>query len=65
MRLKIRLDTFVLSLIITGSFTLAGWIASVEVITKIVLYYVHERIWTAIPWGRSHHPLMQTQPTAA
>ncbi|MEM9981648.1 MAG: DUF2061 domain-containing protein [Bacteroidota bacterium] len=25
----------------------------VEVLTKIILYYCHERIWTAIPWGKT------------
>lgn len=46
------IDTFVLSLLVTGSFSLAGSIASLEVITKIVLYYFHERAWALIPWGR-------------
>ena len=51
-RITGSIDTFVLSLIITRSFTLAGSIASVEVITKIILYYLHERAWGVIPWGR-------------
>ena len=38
-------DTFVLSFFITGSVIFAGSIASVEVLTKLVLYYWHERIW--------------------
>ncbi len=42
-RITGSVDTFVLSLIITGSLALAGSIASVEVITKIILYYLHER----------------------
>jgi uncharacterized membrane protein len=42
----------VISLFITGKFGLAGAIASVEVITKIILYYLHERAWAIIPWGR-------------
>lgn len=46
------IDTFVLSLIITGSVKFAGTIAGTEVATKIVLYYFHERIWAIIPWGR-------------
>lgn len=45
-------DTFVLSWLITGSVTLAGSIASVEMITKIILYYLHERAWSFVPWGR-------------
>ena len=38
-------DTFVLSFFITGSVIFAGSIASVGVLTKLVLYYWHERIW--------------------
>ena len=45
------IDTFVLSAIITGSFKLAGSIASVEVITKVILYYFHERAWSLVRWG--------------
>lgn len=39
------LDTMVLSWIITGSLKLGVTIGSVEVITKMVLYYFHERAW--------------------
>ena len=38
-------DTFVLSFYITGNLVFAGSIASVEVLTKLVLYYWHERLW--------------------
>jgi uncharacterized membrane protein len=37
------IDTFMISLLVTGKFGLAGTIASVEVLTKIALYYFHER----------------------
>jgi uncharacterized membrane protein len=46
------LDTFVLAAVITGSSTLAGGVALAEVLTKTILYYVHERFWALIPWGR-------------
>jgi len=29
----------------------AGSIAALEIITKIGRYYLHERVWNAIPWG--------------
>ena len=45
------IDTFVISYIVTGRVALAGAIAGVEVVTKIILYYFHERVWAAIPWG--------------
>ena len=39
------LDTMLLSWIITGSWKLGLTIGSVEVITKMALYYLHERAW--------------------
>ena len=39
------LDTMVLSWIITGSLKLGVTIGSVELITKMALYYFHERAW--------------------
>ena len=46
------LDTLVLGYIFTGSLKIAGSIASAEVVTKVVLYYLHERGWAHIKWGR-------------
>ena len=39
------LDTIILSGIITGSWKLGMAIVGVEVITKMVLYFLHERAW--------------------
>ena len=44
-RILATTDTFVLSFFITGNLVFAGSIASVEVLTKLVLYYWHERLW--------------------
>lgn len=46
------LDTIVISYLITGSTSMAFSIGSVEVITKMVLYYFHERVWNQIRVGR-------------
>lgn len=45
-------DTFILSMIVTGNARYAVSIASVEALTKILLYYVHERAWRKVRWGR-------------
>jgi uncharacterized membrane protein len=45
-------DTFVLSFIFTGSVKLAGSIAIAEMATKTLLYYLHERAWSAIRWNQ-------------
>ncbi len=46
------LDTLVVSYILTGKITVAASIASVDFLTKLVLYFFHERIWNAIKWGK-------------
>jgi sulfate adenylyltransferase large subunit len=45
-------DTFLLSWLITGSTVWASSIAGTEIVTKIVAYYFHERIWALVRWGR-------------
>lgn len=47
------LDTFVVSFFITGRFGLAGAIASTEVVTKVLIYYLHERAWAVVAWGHN------------
>lgn len=42
------LDTMIISYFITGRVTIAVSIGSVEVITKTILYYFHERLWAHI-----------------
>jgi len=42
------IDTFVLSLIITGRVDFAAAIGGVELLTKTILYYFHERVWAKI-----------------
>jgi uncharacterized membrane protein len=51
-RITGSVDTFVLSFIFTGSLKLAGSIAGVEMATKTVLYYLHERAWSSIRWAQ-------------
>jgi uncharacterized membrane protein len=46
------LDTIIISWIITGTLTLAFSIGVVELVTKMVLYFFHERIWNNISWGK-------------
>ena len=48
------IDTITLSYIVTGSISSSLKIGFTEVLTKIVLYYLHERVWDTIPFGRIH-----------
>jgi len=46
-------DTFLISWLITGEILLASGIALTEVLTKVFLFWVHERVWNNIQWGRN------------
>ena len=46
------LDTFLIALLITGRFAISGAIGSTELLTKIPLYYLHERLWVHVHWGK-------------
>ena len=47
------LDTIVISFLITGGQTkIAISIGLVELFTKVALYYLHERIWNRLAFGR-------------
>lgn len=50
------IDTMIISLVITGSIKLAAAIGATEVVTKSLLYYLHERAWLKIPYGRKTPP---------
>jgi uncharacterized membrane protein len=45
-------DTMLLSWFFTRTVGKALRIGGIEFFTKILLYYVHERIWMAVPWGQ-------------
>lgn len=51
-RMTGTLDTFVISWFITGTLTLATGIALTEIFTKVGLFWLHERVWNRIQWGR-------------
>jgi len=51
-RITASLDTFFISYIVTGRFEWATSIAFLEIITKAILYYLHERGWNKVNWGR-------------
>lgn len=45
------LDTIIVSYFITGNLVMAASIGTIEVITKMILYYFHERAWNRIKFG--------------
>ena len=51
-RLTGSFSTFIISYLILGSFSIAGSIAIIQIIANTLLYYLHERVWNKIDWGR-------------
>ena len=58
------LDTFLISTFLVhyineinyaDSARIGAWISALEIITKTVLYYFHERFWYALNWISSDH----------
>jgi uncharacterized membrane protein len=45
------IDTMLLGWLITGSATVGLKIGALELITKFVLYYLHERVWLRCKFG--------------
>jgi uncharacterized membrane protein len=44
--------TFVIAWIIGGDLAVAGTIAVIQIVANTMLYYVHERAWNIVSWGR-------------
>lgn len=45
------LDTIALGWLVSGDATVGLTIGSLEVLTKMILYYAHERVWYKIDFG--------------
>lgn len=52
-RITGTIDTFLISWLITGQPIIALSISAVEVLTKVGLFWAHERVWNRIIWGTS------------
>ncbi len=50
------IDTFIVSYVVTGRIGLAASISAVEVFTKLMLYYLHERVWNKVKLGKEDMP---------
>lgn len=45
-------STFAISYALSGSFAMASSIALTQMAVATVLYYIHERVWDSVKWGR-------------
>lgn len=46
------ITTVTISYLITGTLALAFSIGGIELVSKMVLYFFHERTWNTIKWGK-------------
>jgi len=44
--------TFLISYLISGDVGIAGTIATIQIVSNTILYFLHERVWNLIRWGR-------------
>jgi uncharacterized membrane protein len=44
--------TFLIAWAIGGNLAVAGTIAVIQIIANTILYYLHERLWNMIHWGK-------------
>jgi uncharacterized membrane protein len=45
--------TFFVAYMISGNLGMSGTIAIIQLTTNTILYYIHERIWNKVKWGRN------------
>ena len=55
------IDTIIVSYFITGNLVMAASIGTIEVITKMALYYLHERAWNILSFGKVKEPAVDYQ----
>ena len=55
------IDTIIVSYFITGNLIMAASIGSIEVITKMALYYFHERALNKLSFGKVKEPAVDYQ----
>jgi uncharacterized membrane protein len=44
--------TFLISYVVSGNLSVAGTIAVIQLTANTILYFIHERIWNKISWGK-------------
>lgn len=52
-RIIATLTTMTIVFLFTGELSLAAGVGVLDVISKLIFYYVHERGWNLVSWGKS------------
>lgn len=51
-RIAATLTTIIIVYLVTGNLKLSGILGIFDLVSKFILYYLHERIWESISWGK-------------
>ena len=46
-------STFTIAYLVTDSFGISSLVAVIQMFVNTVLYWLHERAWTRVPWERN------------
>jgi len=60
-RIIATFTTMTIVFLFTKKLILSLGVGVAEVLTKVTFYYLHERIWNRISWGKEKHPLSSLQ----
>jgi uncharacterized membrane protein len=45
------IDTIIITRVVTGSWAAGATVGGIELFSKMMLYYLHERGWSKVDWG--------------
>jgi uncharacterized membrane protein len=60
-RLFASIVTATIVYLATGQLLLAAGLGALDSVVKILVFFLHERLWMLIPFGRIKHPLEEIQ----
>ncbi len=53
-RVLATIVTLVILIMFTGDWAIASAVGAFDFISKLVLYYAHERAWEKVEWGKTN-----------
>lgn len=53
-RIIATLTTVTIVYILTGDAAITLGVGALDVVAKLIAYYLHERVWIVIKWGRTN-----------
>ena len=59
-RIIATIATVILVIAFTGDMAIAGLVGGLDLISKLIIYYLHERTWGKIRWGKRRRKIQLT-----